>query len=91
MDMNFVKGKRKNLVSVGWENFTLQVEFCGGRRYQFGGVPVEVKEKLLRSPYPDHLFHQIVRGKYASKRIDAPPSKPKPVPPPEFDFDSLPF
>lgn len=85
MDMIYVKGARKNLVSVGWEDHTLQVEFRGGRRYRFGGVPSEVKDKLLRSPYPDHLFQQIVRGKYVSERVDAPAfAKPD-------RFDDLPF
>lgn len=89
MDMLYVKGARKNLVSVGWENGTLQCEFKGGRRYHFGGVPQEVKDKLLRSPYPDHLFQQIVRGKYVSKRVDTPPSKP--ITPYPIDYDTLPF
>lgn len=87
MNMMFVKGRRKNLVSVGWENFILQVEFHGGRRYQFGGVPQVVKDKLLRSPYPDHLFQQIVKGKYVSERVCV---RSQPVPPPAMD-DLLPF
>lgn len=89
MDMLYVKGRRQNLVSVGWENFILQVEFRGGRRYQFGGVPQEVKDKLLRSPYPDHLFQQIVRGKYVSERVDTPPAKPAPQC--AVDYENLPF
>lgn len=89
MDMLYVKGRRINIVSVGWQDHILQVEFHGGRRYQFGGVPKEVKDKLLRSPYPDNLFRQIVKGKYVSERVDTPPSKP--VPPSSFDFDELPF
>lgn len=89
MDMIFVKGRRKNLVSVGWENHVLQCEFLGGRRYQFGGVPEEVKDKLLRSPYPDHLFNQIVRGKYVSERLGYLPPVAKPFP--EIDLDLLPF
>lgn len=88
MDMMFVKGRRKNLVSVGWQDHVLQIEFSGGRRYQYGGVPVEVKDKLLRSPYPDNLFRQIVYGKYVSKRVDTPPVA-KPLP--EVDMSDLPF
>jgi hypothetical protein len=85
--MIYVKGRRNNLVSVGWENHTLQVEFKGGRRYVFGGVPAEVKDKLLRSPYPDSLFQKIVRGKYVSERACV---QSQPVPPPAMD-DLLPF
>jgi hypothetical protein len=87
--MIFVRGRRKNLVSVGWENHVLQIEFCGGRRYQYGGVPVEVKDKLLRSPYPDNLFRQIVLGKYVSERVDLPPAKP--VARYQSDLEDLPF
>lgn len=87
MDMIYVRGRRANLVSVGWENFILQCEFKGGRRYQFGGVPSEVKDKLLRSPYPDNLFNQIVKGKYVSERVEAGPYKPTR----KYDMDSLPF
>ena len=88
MNMYFVKGRRANLVSIGWQDHVLQVEFKDGRRYQFGGVPLEVKEKLLRVPYPDNLFGQIVRGKYVSKRVDTPPIA-KPLP--EVDMSDLPF
>lgn len=88
MDMLFVKGRRRNLVSVGWENYILQVEFQGRRRYQFGGVPREVYEKLLRSPYPDSLFQKIVRGKYVSEKVYMPPVA-KPLP--QHDMMDLPF
>lgn len=88
MDMIFVRGRRKNLVSVGWENLVLQVEFQGGRRYQFGGVPREVFEKLRNSPFPDSLFQKIVRGKYPSERVHMPPvAKPQPA----IDYGELPF
>lgn len=87
MDMKFVKGGRRNLVSVGWENYVLQVEFKDGRRYQYGGVPLEVTEKLLRVPYPDNLFRQIVVGKFVSKRVDEMPRAKQPA----IDMDSLPF
>ena len=88
MDMLFVRGGRRNLVSVGWQDHVLEVMFKDGRRYQYGGVPLEVKEKLLRVPYPDNLFRQIVVGKYVSKRVDTlPVAKPQPT----FNMDTLPF
>lgn len=99
--MYFVKGGRRNLVSVGWQDHVLQVEFKDGRRYQFGGVPLEVKEKLLRVPYPDKLFHQLVKGKYVSKSVSPldfvqSAGRGKRLPPlakplPDFDMDKLPF
>lgn len=92
MEMTAVKGRRTNLIKVGWENFFLQVEFKDGRRYQYGGVPSEVKDKLARVPYPDKLFSQLVRGKYVSERIDnLPSSGVADWTGPMFDFDELPF
>lgn len=86
--MRFVKGGRRNLVSVGWENYILQVEFKDGKRYQYGGVPKEVHDKLLRVPYPDNLLRQLVIGKFVCKRVDTlPVAKPQP----RFDMDTLPF
>lgn len=89
MDMRYVRGRRANLVSVGWQDYVLQVEFKGSRRYQYGGVPKEVHDKLLRSPYPDNLFRQIVMGKYVSQRVDDLPPVAKPEP--EVDMSELPF
>jgi hypothetical protein len=89
METTQVRGAHKNLVAVGWQNGTLEVAFRGGRRYHFGGVPEDVKDKLLRSPYPDRLFHQTVRGKYVSERVDTPPSKP--FPQHLIDWNDLPF
>lgn len=91
MDMKFVRGRRERMVSVGWQDNVLQVEWKGGKRYTFGGVPESVKDKLLSSPYPDSLFSKIVRGKYVSDQVAGQDPNPKPVPPPTFDFDDLPF
>lgn len=88
MDMRYVRGRRANLQSVGWEDHVLQCEFKGARRYMFGGVPKEVHDKILRNPFPDAMFHRLVRGKYVSERIDTPPVA-KPVP--DFDMSNLPF
>lgn len=88
MDMYFVRGRRERMVSVGWQDHVLQVEYKGGARYQFGGVPKEVMEKLKRVPYPDNLFRQVVKGKFVGKRVDTPPVA-KPMP--EFDLSDLPF
>jgi hypothetical protein len=84
MNMKFVRGRRERMVSVGWESHVMVIQFKNGR-YQYGGVPQEVADKLTRTIYPDHLFNQIVRGKYVSERLDA-PSRPKPQPEPTFDF-----
>lgn len=89
MDMQNVRGARRNLVSVGWEHNILRVHFAHGQTYQYGGVPQDVRDKLLRVPYPDKLFSQLVRGKYVSERVDTPPSKP--ITPYPIDWPNLPF
>lgn len=86
MKMKFVRGRRERMVSVGWQDHIMLIEFKGGKRYQYGGVPEEVAEKLLSVPFPDHLFNQIVRGKYVSEQVAGAPAKPKTQPQPTFDF-----
>lgn len=86
MQMHLVRGRHRNLVYVGWENGTMQVEFRSGQRYHYGGVPEDVKDKLLRSPYPDKLFSQIVRGKYVSHPVSKPLTPITTIP-----YDELPF
>jgi hypothetical protein len=66
--------KANNLFAVGWEKGILLVQFTNGGDYRFGNgenpVPEEVKDKILRSPYPDKLFTQLVpKGKYPSERV----------------------
>lgn len=70
-DMKATSGK--NLIGVGWKNGSLRCAFKakGGERIYrstTSDVPQEVYLKLLRSPYPDHLFTQIVKGKYGLER-----------------------
>lgn len=88
MDMIYVHGRRKNLVSVGWQDGTLQVEFQGGRRYRYL-APEVVKDKLLRSPYPDHLWSMLMKKHHFERVDDLPPSNPVPLW--RGDLDDLPF
>jgi hypothetical protein len=88
MDMKFVKGRRERMVSVGWQDFVLEVLYKSGARYQFGGVPKDVCDKLLRVPFPDSLFQKIVRGKYVGKRIDTSPAAKQQ---PQIEYGNLPF
>lgn len=91
MDMKFVRGRRERMVSVGWQDNVMVIEFKGGKRYAYGGVPKEVADKLLRVPFPDSLFSKIVKGKYVGQKVDDVPAA-KPQPEPELSFDDpLPF
>ena len=69
-DMSAAKGV--NLIACGWRDGVLRCIFAtknGNSVYMFGDaanpVPKETSEKLLKSPYPDKLFAQIVKGKYS--------------------------
>ena len=70
-----------NVVGVGWIDGILRVAFAAPNPkstepaysfWRYGNldnkVPVEVRDKLARSPYPDKLFHQIVKGKYPAEK-----------------------
>lgn len=58
----------KNVIGVGWKGGQLAVVFAskdGPRRYESVSfdVPIETAEKLVRSPFPDNLYQQIVKNK----------------------------
>ena len=62
--------KGRNLRRIGWHDGWLTVQFASGSTYRYGpGVEREVAEKLLRVPFPDKLFTQIVKDTYDCKRI----------------------
>lgn len=78
----------RNLLKIGWENGTLEAEFEGARRYHYGGVPEDVKAKLLRTCFPDAMFEELVGTRYPRQRVyRLPPSKPLPL----VDFGEIPF
>ena len=63
----------KNLIGVGWRDGVLRCAFAsksGPRFYRSASipVPVEVFQKLLKVPFPDKLYGQIVKGKYPMER-----------------------
>lgn len=63
--------KGTNLIGVGWFDGTMRCAFAGKDGATFGrfaGVPEEAALKLIRSPYPDKLFSQIIKGKYQYER-----------------------
>lgn len=72
--MQSVKGT--NLIATAWKEGLLLCVFyrAGGNvEYVFGDednpVPQEVKDKLVRSPFPDRLFTQIVKDKYPCRKV----------------------
>ena len=61
-----------NIESVVYDGgiSTLVVEFKNGSRYQYSDVPDSVFEKLATADSMGGYFHQHIRGKYDTKRLD---------------------
>ena len=55
-----------NILSIGYdsEEETLEVEFMGGKIYQYFGVPEEVKDELLSASSIGSYFYYNVRTDY---------------------------
>lgn len=60
-----------NLHSVGYdqETRTLEIEFHGGRIYQYSNVPTQVYEGLMNAGSHGRYFHQRIREVYSYRRI----------------------
>jgi len=62
MDREFVSSS--NLVSVGWENQTLEIEFKSGAVYVYHGVPEELYQELMASPSKGSFFAANIKKTY---------------------------
>ena len=59
----------RNLQRIGWHDGWLTVQFKAGTVYKYGpGVPRERAEQLLRVPYPDKLFSQVIKAKFPCQK-----------------------
>ena len=60
-----------NLSSVGYDPVTqtLEIEFHGGRVYQYSGVPESVHRGLMGAASQGSYFHEYVRGKYPYRQV----------------------
>lgn len=60
-----------NLYSVGYEPemSVLEIEFRGGRIYQYSKVPAQVYKGLMNAGSHGRYFHQRIREVYPYRRI----------------------
>ena len=58
-----------NLVSLGWEEGVLEVEFRRGIVYRYEGVPEEVYRKLLFAESPGKEFESEVKRQFDGVRV----------------------
>ena len=50
--------------SVGYDGYTLTVEFHNGRVYDHPGLPYSVYEALMRAPSKGAFYNRNIRGRY---------------------------
>ena len=60
-----------NIASIGYDpnSQTLEVEFHGGRVYQYYGVPQQMFDNLVQAPSAGRFFHVYIREGYPYSRI----------------------
>ena len=52
------------IAAVGYDGYTLTVEFRNGRIYDHPGVPHEVFEGLMQASSKGAYYNQHIRGRY---------------------------
>ena len=50
--------------AVGYDGYTLTVEFHSGRIYDHPGVPHSVYVEFMNAPFPGTYYNRYIRGRY---------------------------
>ena len=60
-----------NIAAIGYEGRTqtLEVEFLGGRVYQYYGVPDRMFHELMQAPSTGRFFNMYIREGYPYSRV----------------------
>ena len=60
-----------NLSRVRYDesSLTLEIEFQGGRVYQYFDLPKHIFEELLRADSKGKFFHEQIKGHYRYARV----------------------
>jgi hypothetical protein len=69
--MNRTPVSSSNLKSVGYNQSTntLEIEFHGGRVYQYYNVPKDIYQGLLSASSHGNYHHRRIKGSYRYTRI----------------------
>lgn len=69
--MNRVKVSSSNIASVGYDESskTLEIEFTGGRIYQYAKVPEVAFRELVKASSPGSYFKDNIRERYPTARL----------------------
>ncbi len=59
------------VISVGYDSATqtLEMEFLGGKVYQYAAVPQKIYDAMMQSQSVGAYFHKEVKGVYAATKI----------------------
>ncbi|WP_136687483.1 KTSC domain-containing protein [Halorhabdus amylolytica] len=69
--MNRVPVSSSNLSSVGYDetNQVLEIEFNGGRVYQYFDVPKRIHQELMNANSHGKYFHRNIKDNYSHDQI----------------------
>lgn len=69
--MNRVPVSSSNLSSVGYDesNQVLEIEFNGGRVYQYFDVPKRIHQELMNAASHGKYFHRNIKNNYSYGQI----------------------
>lgn len=62
--------KSSNIVSYGWHDSTLEVEYHGGGVFHYHGVPESVYKQLRDAASAGSFMAKHVKQKYKSTRVE---------------------
>lgn len=69
--MQRIKVSSSNLKSVGYDETMsiLEIEFHGGRVYQYFNVPNHIYESLMKAASHGKYFHAYIKDRYRYRRV----------------------
>jgi len=69
--------KSSNIISIGWENDTLEVEFSSGQVYTYFNVPQTHFKALMDSPSKGKFFASQIKPHFLAAVKPEPGSRPR--------------
>ena len=69
--MNRCPVASSNISSIGYDTNTqtLEIEFVGGRVYQYYGVPDNMHEQIMQAPSKGQFLHYNIKNNYPYSRV----------------------
>lgn len=69
MDMQPVESSNVSAVGYDPDSQTLHVEFKGGSRYEYAGVPPEAHAELMQSDSIGRHLHERIKSAHQHKKL----------------------